>query len=57
MIRKLRQSVWAIPSFLGIATLAGLILALIADGPWDWLAWLLVALPVAACMVRWNKMS
>lgn len=54
MIQKLRQSTWAIPAFLGIATLVGLILALVAEGPWDWVAWVLVALPVGVCVWRWK---
>lgn len=46
MNSKLRQSTWAIPVILALATLTGLILALVAEGVWDWLAWALVALPV-----------
>ncbi|MBE2284404.1 MAG: hypothetical protein IAE77_13185 [Prosthecobacter sp.] len=46
MIANLRQSTWAIPALLALATLTGLLLALVAEGVWDWLAWVLVALPV-----------
>jgi hypothetical protein len=51
MIQPLRQSTWAIPAFLFIATVAGLILALTAEGYWDWLAWVLVVLPVGVVAV------
>ena len=42
----LRQSTWAVPALLAITTLTGLILALVAEGFWDWLSWALVALPL-----------
>jgi hypothetical protein len=50
MIQPLRRSVWAIPVLLALATLTGLILALVAECPWDWLAWGLVALPVGVVL-------
>lgn len=49
----LRQSTWTIPGLLALATLAGLILALVAEGVWDWIAWGLVALPVVVVMKPW----
>lgn len=55
MIANLRQSTWAIPILLALATLAGLILALVAEGIWDWLAWVLVALPMGV-VVRFAYM-
>lgn len=55
MIQHLRQSTWAIPVLLALASLAGLILALVADGLWDWLAWGLVALPVGVVLIRMLK--
>lgn len=49
-MNTLRQSTWAIPTLLFLATLTGLVLALVAEGMWDWLAWALVALPVGGIM-------
>ncbi len=51
----LRQSTWAIPSLLALATLAGIVLALVAEGAWDWLAWGLVALPVGVVLKMWQR--
>lgn len=50
MILPIRQSTWTIPILLALATLTGLILALVAEGVWDWLAWVLVALPVGVIL-------
>ena len=55
MIQPLRQSTWAIPALLALATLTGLILALVAEGIWDWLAWVLVALPVGVVLKMWRR--
>lgn len=55
MIANLRQSTWAIPILLALATLTGLILALVAEGVWDWLAWGLVALPVGVILKMWRR--
>ncbi len=53
MIQHLRQSTWAIPALLTLATLTGLILALVAEGVWDKLAWALVALPLGVILKFW----
>lgn len=37
------------PLTLGAITLAGLLSALLGDGVWDWLSWLLLAVPAGAC--------
>lgn len=36
---------YAPPAALAILQTCGLLLALIADQPWEWLAWVLVAAP------------
>lgn len=53
MIQKLRQSTWVLPVILGFATLTGLILALVAEGVWDWISWGLVALPLLVVIKQW----
>lgn len=40
-----RRSTWTIPALLAFTSLAALILALVAEGLWDWVAWILLALP------------
>jgi hypothetical protein len=37
---------YALPSVLMLAQTFGLVLALVADGPWEWLATALIAAPV-----------
>lgn len=51
-MNTLRQSTWAIPTLLFLTTLTGLLLALVAEGLWDWLAWVLVAVPVGVILKR-----
>ncbi|CAN1721666.1 protein of unknown function [Hyphomicrobium sp. 1Nfss2.1] len=34
-----------LPGLLALLQASGLVLALVADGPWEWLAWVLVAAP------------
>ena len=41
---------WAVPCILAILTVIGLISALVGDGPWDALSWLLLTAPVAAAV-------
>lgn len=54
MTPRLRRSVWAIPLLLAVATTTGLILALVAEGVWDWLAWTLVASPLICILMSWG---
>ena len=42
------RQVWAMPIMLGVLTLAGLVVGLLADGVWDDLAAAALALPVLA---------
>ncbi|OYW71441.1 MAG: hypothetical protein B7Z37_27775 [Verrucomicrobia bacterium 12-59-8] len=53
-MNTLRQSTWAIPGLLALTTFTGLILALVAEGIWDWLSWALEALPVLIVLIYWN---
>lgn len=41
--------VWRWPILIGVATMLGLLAALIGDGIWDWLSALLLAIPVLLC--------
>ena len=45
--------VFAIPSLLFLATLAGLVLGLTGDGLPDWAAWFLLSLPILAAVRAW----
>lgn len=49
--RSLSQ-VFRWPLVLGLLTCVGLISALVADGIWDGLSWLLLLIPVAIGIVR-----
>lgn len=42
--------IWAAPVLLGIISVVGLTSALLADGWWDALSWLLLGIPVAICL-------
>ncbi|WP_417509092.1 hypothetical protein [Methylophaga sp.] len=47
------KTVWQIfrmPIFIGLVSAIGLILALLGDGLLDFLSWLLLLIPVVACM-------
>lgn len=46
------REIFAIPLGIAVASLVGLVAALMGDGPPDWLAWATLALPVAA--VWWS---
>lgn len=52
-MKTLRQSTWALPALLSLATCIGLVLALVAEGVWDWIAWALVVLPLIAILWAW----
>lgn len=54
-MNSLRRSTWAIPAFLACTSLAALILALVAEGLWDWLSWALLALPPILIGCFWLK--
>lgn len=49
------RKIWTWPVVLGLASLAGLIFALVGDGVWDWLSWLALGAPlivIGACLRR-----
>jgi len=56
--RSSRQSVWqifAVPALVALASVLGLVGALVGDGIWDWLSSICLAIPVAifaVCVVR-----
>ena len=47
--------VWRYPALLAVATLAGLLMALLSNGGWLHIACGLVALPVLVCLWCWFK--
>lgn len=58
LFRRQRQTLWqifAIPTVLGVLSVIGLISALVGDGIWDGLSWLLLAIPVVLCAYAWLK--
>ncbi len=58
LFRPQRQTLWqifAIPTVLGVLSIVGLISALVGDGIWDGLSWLLLAIPVVLCAYAWLR--
>ena len=49
------RTLWQIfmwPTVLGVMTIVGLVSALVADGVWDALSWLMLAIPVGLGVSR-----
>jgi hypothetical protein len=44
-----------VPLLLAIASLAGLVAGLLGEGPWDMVAWLGLAAPLAAITWSWRR--
>lgn len=55
MLTKLLGTLWGIPVLLGLASLVGLISALVGDSAWDVLSWLLLGSLVAVVGYFWSK--
>ncbi|RMH93131.1 hypothetical protein EBB59_06215 [Lysobacter pythonis] len=53
-MKRLRQSTWAWPVSIALASLAGLVIGLVDDGLGDVLVWLGLALPVAVVIWAWR---
>jgi hypothetical protein len=49
LLRTLAGPIWRWPVLLALLSLFGLVAALLADGPWNTLSWLALAVPVALC--------
>jgi len=43
---KTRRQIWGMPVLLGVLTLVGLLVALVADGVWDVVSVAVLAVPV-----------
>jgi hypothetical protein len=43
------QAIYKWPLVLGLITVAGLLFALLGDGLWDKLSWILLAIPLFVC--------
>jgi peptidoglycan/LPS O-acetylase OafA/YrhL len=50
-MRRGKMMVWRWPVLIGVLSLAGLLLALMGDGIWDWMSALLLAVPAALCIL------
>lgn len=53
--RVLTGPLWRMPLLLALLSLTGLLAGLLADGPWDLVSWLALAVPVAVgigCSLR-----
>lgn len=48
---------WGIPILLGVSSIFGLLCALIGDGPWDVLSWLLLGLLIIVIAYFWARPS
>jgi len=51
------RRVWRWPLIIAIASVVGLVSALLGDGPWDALSWVLLAIPIAVAGVAWRRAS
>jgi len=49
------REVFHVPVLLGLATVVGLVSALLGDGPWDALSWLAILAPIAAVALAWRR--
>ena len=50
-----RRSGWRVslvPALIALASGIGLVAGLLGEGAWDWIAWIALALPVAALLWR-----
>lgn len=43
------------PLLVGVVCGAGLGLALVGDGVWDWLSWLALSLPIVLTIFYWRR--
>jgi hypothetical protein len=48
--RPVQWALWGWPIAFALLSSLGLLSALLGDGPWDWVSWLTLGLPVAACL-------
>lgn len=44
--------VWRVPTALAVLSLIGLAAAIVGDGPWHWIAWAGLSVPLAVCGVK-----
>jgi len=49
------RRIWLWPTLIGIASIVGLVSALVGDGIFDLLSWLTLAIPVAIATVAWRR--
>jgi len=45
-----KTHIWRFPVTIGLLCMVGLLAALIADGMWDALSWVTLAMPVLICL-------
>lgn len=51
----LSPRVWRWPTVIGMASLVGLVSALLGDGIWDVLSWVTLSVPLAIAWVAWRR--
>lgn len=49
------RRIFLAPALIALVSLIGLIAALLGNGPYDWLSWLGLGVPVAAVAWFWKK--
>ena len=53
-LRPKAGSTWGVPAALALASLVGLLAALLGDGAWDVLSWLALGAPVVVIGWMWG---
>lgn len=49
------RRLWLWPVVIGLASLVGLLSALVGDGVWDALSWVTLGIPVVIAVVAWRR--
>jgi membrane protein implicated in regulation of membrane protease activity len=52
---KTARQIWAMPIVFGVATVVGLLSALLGDGKWDTVSVVALAVPVLAIAWYWSR--
>lgn len=52
---KSNWEIWGWPLFMALTSVVGLVTALVGDGVWNFLSWLLLFLPLSAIAIAWQR--